>query len=432
MANLGTLLKDGAGDWLATHGLADSTDRFGALAWRLTGELGLTKDRRVVLVSAPGRTELAGNHTDHNRGRVLAASVNLDSIAVASPRDDMKVRLSSEGFPLVEIDLHDLELREGEKETTAALVRGVAAGLERDGRGIGGFDATASSTVLAGSGLSSSASIEILIGYIFDALYASEPAGPTRIAQISQFAENTYFGKPSGLMDQVACATGGAVAIDFADPEKPQIEQIAVRFAEAGLALLVVDTGANHADLTNDYAAIPIEMRSVAAELGAEVLGEATPAAFYEHLPAIRTAVGDRASSRALHFFQENERVGEMVAALRSNQMGDYIALMSESGKSSGLFLQNCAQASQQEEQGVIVALGLTEHYFRSVGLRSGRDSACRVHGGGFAGTIQVLLPAAHVDAYRSLMRQQLGENAVTELKVRNVGAIAIHDPHHS
>lgn len=399
-------------------------DRFQKLVTRMREELGVHAHAGVWLASAPGRTELAGNHTDHNRGRVLAASVGLDSIAAVTPRDDGVVRLASEGFPLVEVDVTDTSARETERETTAALVRGVAAGFEREGYGVGGFDATASSTVLTGSGLSSSASIEVLIGAIFDALANDGRVGSTKIAQIGQFAENTYFGKPSGLMDQVACATGGVVAIDFAADE-PRIERVEADFAAAGLSLLVVDTGANHADLTDEYAAIPADMRAVAAALGGEVLRDVDASTFFAAAPMLRREVGDRAVSRAIHYYDENARVDRMVHALREGRIDEYLALMADSGRSSGIYLQNCVPVKNPDEQGVVIALALTEHFFADAGLRNGVDGACRVHGGGFAGTIQVLVPTDRASSYASFMSDHLGNEAVTPLEIRNLGAIA-------
>ncbi|MFW5745080.1 MAG: galactokinase [Spirochaetota bacterium] len=399
-------------------------ERFHTLITRLRDELDVPGDADLWLASAPGRTELAGNHTDHNRGRVLAASVSLDSIAAVRRRDDGLVRLASEGFPLVEVDVSDTSARDAERESTAALVRGVAAGFSRAGFEVAGFDATASSTVQPGSGLSSSASIEVLIGAIFDALANDGRVGSTKVAQIGQFAENTYFGKPSGLMDQVACATGGVVAIDFAADE-PKIERVDADFGAAGLALLVVDTGANHADLTDEYAAIPADMRAVAAALGGEVLRDVDASTFFAAAPMLRRQVGDRAVSRAIHYYDENARVDRMVRALREDRVDEYLALMAESGRSSGIYLQNCVPVKNPDEQGVVIALALTEHFFSDAGLRNGVHGACRVHGGGFAGTIQVLLPSDRVEAYTSFMSEHLGTEAVTPLEIRNLGALA-------
>ncbi|MFW5689454.1 MAG: galactokinase, partial [Spirochaetota bacterium] len=281
------------------------------------------------------------------------------------------------------------------------------------------------STVLPGSGLSSSASIEVLIGAIVNALYNEGKVGTTELAKIGQFAENNHFGKPSGLMDQVACATGGAVTIDFADREHPVIDRIDVSFEDAGLALVVVDTGANHADLTDEYAAIPADMRSIAKALGGEVLRDIPAATFHTAVPMLRRELGDRAVARGLHYYDENRRVEAMVEGLRTRRLDEYLALMADSGRSSGIYLQNCVPVKHPDEQGVVIALALTEHFFLERGLQSGRDAACRVHGGGFAGTIQVLLPSQHVDAYNEYVSGFLGERALTRLGIRPVGAVA-------
>lgn len=399
--------------------------RFARLVERLRDDLGVDPSRELWMASAPGRSELGGNHTDHQRGRVLAASINLDALAAVSPREDEIVRIASEGFDELEVNLGDLEPRASEHNTTEALVRGVAAGFRRNGYGVAGFDATVTSTVLAGSGLSSSASIEVLIGTIFDRLSNDGAAGPTRIAQIGQYAENEFFGKPAGLMDQVACATGGAVKIDFQDESNPVIEQIQVTFESAGLALLVVDTGGSHAGLTHEYAAIPNEMRAIARALGGRELRDVEPQAFYAALSHLREEVGDRAVARALHFFDENPRVDGMAAALAAGRMDDYLALMADSGRSSAVFLQNCVPQGDAGEQAVVIALALSEHFFAAAGLRNGRDAACRVHGGGFAGTIQVLLPTDRVAEYDAFVSQHLGRGAVTRLAIRTVGAVA-------
>jgi galactokinase len=401
--------------------------RFRALVDRLERETPTGPGDPVRLASAPGRTELAGNHTDHNHGKVLAASISLDSIAAFSRRDDMHARFLSAGFAGVDVDLTDLSVVPDEAGTVASLVRGVAAGFEKHGLRIGGFNACASSLVLGGSGLSSSASIEILLGTILNELYNDASVGPTTLAIAGKFAENVHFGKPSGLMDQLACATGGIIAIDFARPETPVVERIETSFAKAGLSLLVVDTGAGHADLTDQYAAIPRDMRRVAAALGKQVLREVEVARFYDELPRLREELDDRAVARAVHYFEENDRVDRMAAALRAGRVDDYLALMADSGRSSGMFLQNCAPEGSKAEQSVVIALALSERFFSREGMRVGRDGACRVHGGGFAGTIQLLLPASHVDRYQTYMEQWYSKNAVSELSIRTNGALSFH-----
>jgi galactokinase len=428
MSSLNSLLESRRAIAGALRGTLPRTsiERYETLLRRLNGELSVEGDADVWLASSPGRTELAGNHTDHNRGKVLAASVDLDSVAAVSRRDDRIVRLASEGFPLVEVDLSDTAARDEETGSTAALVRGVAEGFRRNGHEVGGFSATASSTVLPGSGLSSSASIEVLIGVIFSNLYNDGSVGSTEIATIGKFAENSYFGKPSGLMDQVACATGGAIAIDFADAERPRIDHVDVSFDDAGLALLVVDTGSDHADLTDEYAAIPADMGAVAKALGGQVLRDLDAETFFAAVPLLRREVGDRPVARAIHYYEENARVDRMVDALNNGDLTEYLALMAESGRSSGMYLQNCVPVSSPEKQGVVVALALTERFFNIAGLRAGRDAACRVHGGGFAGTIQAILPAAQVDRYISHISEYLGQRSVTRLAIRETGAIAL------
>ena len=401
--------------------------RYARLVPRLAEETDAAGDDEVWFASAPGRTELAGNHTDHNHGRVLAASISLDSIAAFGARRDNRIVFKSEGFAGVDIDLDHLDPHPDEEGSVASLVRGVASGCAELGMEIGGFNASAASRVLAGSGLSSSASVEVLIGSILNALYNGSSADTVTIARAGQLAENRHFGKPSGLLDQLGCASGGIVGIDFENPTDPSIEQIDVSFADSGLALLVVDTGTDHADLTDEYAAIPADMRAVARELSVAVLREAAPDRFYAAIPTLRAAVGDRAVARAIHFYQENERVVEMIAALRTGAMDDYLALMADSGRSSGIFLQNCAATGNPREQGVVMALAMTERYLADARLRIGRDAACRVHGGGFAGTIQVLLPVDRVASYRSAMEKWLAQGAVCELEVRRIGAVAFH-----
>ena len=403
------------------------SERYARLVARLAEETDAAGDDEVWLASAPGRTELAGNHTDHNHGRVLTASISFDSIAAFGARRDNHIVFKSEGFAGVDIDLDRLDPHPEEEGTVASLVRGVASGCTELGMKIGGFNASAASRVLTGSGLSSSASIEVLIGSMLNALYNESSADIVTIARAGQLAENRHFGKPSGLLDQLGCASGGIVGIDFEKPTDPSIEQIDVSFGDSGLALLVVDTGADHADLTDEYAAIPADMRAVARELSVEVLREAAPESFYAAIPALRAAVGDRAVARAIHFYQENERVVEMVAALKSGAMDEYLALMADSGRSSGIFLQNCAPAGNPREQGVVMALAMTEKILKEAGLRVGRDAACRVHGGGFAGTIQVLLPVDRVANYRGAMEEWLAPGAVSELEIRRIGAVAFH-----
>jgi galactokinase len=381
-------------------------------------------DLRVF--TAAGRTELGGNHTDHNRGKALAASIHLDAVAVVAPRHDKRVFFRSPGHRDVSVDLAqadgspDLAMRDGEKGTTDSLVRGIAAELTRQGTEVGGFTANAASTVLPGSGLSSSAAVEALLGRIFDNLYGGGHRSALELARIGQIAENTYFGKPCGLEDQIACASGGAVAIDFGDPARPLIQQIRFDPEAAGYALCVVDTRGSHAALTADYAAIPAEMKAVAGFFGKEVLREVSLEEVLDRAAEIRRAAGDRALLRAIHFFDENRRVDAMLAALRNKDIGGFLDLVNQSGASSVALLQNIYSPRRPAEQGVSIALALTRNFIAN---RAGGAGACRVHGGGFAGTIQVYVPLERMAAYRQRMEGVFGAGAVAGLRIRPAGA---------
>ncbi len=370
--------------------------------------------------SVPGRTEIGGNHTDHNQGRVLAASINLDAIAVAAPSGDMQVTLYSEGYqgPSL-VGLEDLRVLEDEKGTTASLIRGIAARFKALGYRIEGFNACVTSDVLTGSGLSSSAAIEVLIGAIFNRLFNQNALPATQIAAIGQYAENVYFGKPCGLMDQTACAVGGIITIDFADPEAADIRKVHFDFATQDYRLLVVNTGGNHADLTPDYAAVPAEMKAVARELGHPYLRSVTLESFLSHIPSLREKTVDRAVLRALHFLEENERVVRQVEALESGHFREFLRLVNESGKSSFQWLQNIYSTQNVREQGVTLALALSDLYINRLG-----EGACRVHGGGFAGTIQAFLPTQAAPAYTDLMEPVFGKGAVNVLRIRDQGIV--------
>jgi len=389
--------------------------------------------------SAPGRTELAGNHTDHNRGKVLAASIQLDNTAIVQKRGDNIVFFRSTGFPDEKIKLTDkngapdLQPKPEEKGTTSALIRGIASELSSRGCKVGGFSANADSAVFAGSGLSSSAALETLICRIFDSLYGEGKRGALEIAQIGQIAENVHFGKPCGLMDQAACACGGAVAIDFADSSRPVIKQINFDPAAAGYALCVVNTGGSHADLTADYASIPAEMKSVAAFFGKSVLGELEKETVLSRAAEARKSLGDRAFLRAIHFFNENERVDAMTAILlemeksataadKKRVLSRYLELVNESGDSSWEFLQNVYSPTRPKDQGIAAALALTKDFFRKQKLQG----ACRVHGGGFAGTIQTYVPIDAMTAYRTHIEAVFGANSLTVLRIRARGAVEL------
>ena len=386
--------------------------------------------------SAPGRTELGGNHTDHNRGKVLAASVQLDNVAIVQARADNTVLFRSTGYPDIKVKLTDafgtpdLKPKAAEHGMTEALVRGIAAGLNNRGCEVNGFLANADSTVLPGSGLSSSAAVEVLFGRIFDCLYGEGKRSPLEIAQIGQTAENIYFGKPCGLMDQTACATGGAVAIDFADTVHPKIKQINFDLAALGYALCVVNTRGSHADLTPDYASIPTEMKAVAGLFGKSVLRELDKEEVLARCAEVRNAFGDRALLRAIHFFNENERVDAMAAALvkmdkaegaaeKKHALISYLDLVNESGDSSWELLQNVYPPCRPQAQGISVALALSKDFFKKQKLYG----AARVHGGGFAGTIQAYMPLDALDSYRKHIDNVFGPQAVTILKIRQRGA---------
>jgi galactokinase len=373
----------------------------------------------VGLFNVPGRTELIGNHTDHNRGRVLAAAVNLDSIAAASVSASGRITVFSAGYerPFV-VDLDRLEAQKSEAGTTTALIRGIAAGLARNGRRVGGFNATIQSNVLPGSGLSSSASIEVLIGTIFNHLFNRGEIGALEIAKVSRFSENDYFGKPCGLMDQVACAFGGILHIDFRDPDSPAIEKLAEDLAPHGCVFAVVNTGAGHVDLTADYAAVPVEMKKAAAALGKSYLGESSMAELILHARDICEKSSDRAFLRAFHFFRENERVALSVQALKEKKIIRFLELLDDSGRSSFCYLQNVYRPDERF-QPLALALALSENFIAQCG-----QGACRVHGGGFAGTILAVIRAADFPGYRKMMEAVFGPGSVIELLIRDQGAL--------
>lgn len=369
----------------------------------------------VYLISAPGRTEIIGNHTDHNNGRVLAAAVNLDCIACVTPRDDDLVRIHSQGFPVIELSVSDLEKKAEEEGTSAALVKGVAQGMINHGYKVGGFDAAITSDVLGGSGLSSSAAYEVLICAIEDILYNGFTVSSTLRAQISQYAENVYFGKPSGLMDQMASSTGGLVTIDFkADPE---VQPLSFAFNEAGYSLVVVNTRGSHDNLTPEYAAVREEMQNVAAFFGKQVLRQVRPEQFSQKIGPIREKLGERAVLRAMHYFDENERVKQMVHAIRMNDLCAMFENIIASGESSWMLLQNVHMPGGY--QPLSLALAMAASMLRGKG-------AWRVHGGGFAGTTLNFVPNDLVDEFVGRMEAVFGEHACFVLDVRPDGAALV------
>ena len=349
----------------------------------------------LSLFSAPGRTEIAGNHTDHNHGRVVAASVDMDVIAVVSPTDNGVIRIQSKGYPQDTVSLSDLEIKPEEENKAIALIRGTAARFAQKGHKTGGFDAYTTSNVLKGSGLSSSAAFEVLVGTILSHLYNDAAVSPVEIAKYAQYAENVYFGKPSGLMDQMASSVGSVITIDFADTENPVIEKIDFDMAAMGCALCIVDVGGNHADLTHEYAAIPAEMKAVAGFFGRDVLRGVSYRDLMANAPLLRAQFGDRAFLRAIHFVKENERVGAIVHALKDKNYPRFLRLVTESGDSSYRYLQNVYAASDPKEQSMAVALEMAED------LLNGRG-AYRVHGGGFGGTTQNFVPLDLLDQFRT------------------------------
>ena len=367
--------------------------------------------------SAPGRTEIGGNHTDHQRGRVLAGAVNLDTVAAVRVSGTNVIRVQSKGYPLCQVDLDNLEPVAAEINSTPALIRGVAARFAQLGCKVGGFDAYCESTVLPGSGLSSSAAFEVLISTIINHLFFDGRVSQAEVAQIGQYAENVFFGKPCGLMDQTASAVGGLVTIDFADKEHPDIRAVHFDFSTTGHALCIIDSRADHADLTDEYAAIPGELKEICDCLGREVTTEIPEEEFYAAIPKLRETCGDRAVMRAMHEYNENRRVPEQVACLEKGDFEGFLSLIRESGFSSWMYLQNVIPAGYVRQQPVAVALGLCEHYLRGKG-------AYRVHGGGFAGTVQAFVPFELLDSFRAGIDAALGEGACHVLSIRPQGGV--------
>ena len=374
----------------------------------------------VYRFSAPGRTELGGNHTDHQHGCVLAAAVNLETVAEVTCNGTDLIRVDSEGYAPVTVDLADLAPREEEKNTTAALVRGIAADFVRRGAALHGFDAKIRSTVLPGSGLSSSAAFEVLMGAILNELFFGGELGPVELAQTGQWAENVYFGKPSGLMDQTASAMGGLVFIDFKDPAHPIVDRVYFDFAEAEHALCIIDSGADHIGLTEEYAAIPAEMQAVAAYFGKQVLREVRESDFLAALPELRKTVPDRAILRAMHYFREDRRVRMEVMALRNGCFEAFLELVQQSGQSSWHYLQNITPAGAGSNQPVALALALCDSLLKGRG-------AFRVHGGGFAGTVLAFVPFDLLEEFRSGIDRVLGPGSCRVLTIRQQGAGRTH-----
>ena len=391
--------------------LADAVDSFTAI-------FGDRDD--IAILSVPGRSEIIGNHTDHNRGKVLAGAIDRDIIAVVSKNSDGIIRFHSEGYTPDVVNVLDTHTADNfEKYTSAALIGGVVNGFEGRGYAVGGFDCYSNTEVLKGSGISSSAAYEVMIGNILNHLYNGGRIDNKELAHIAQYAENKFFGKPCGLMDQMACAVGGFVYIDFADAQHPVVEPISFAIGDKGYALSIVNTGGNHADLNEDYASVPREMRAVAAAFGRDALRGVTEADILPLIPTLRETLGDRAILRALHFLRENDRVTCAADALKNGDVDTFLHTVKESGRSSFEYLQNVYTNINVKEQGLSLALCLTDGFL-------GGEGAFRVHGGGFAGTVQVFLPKSRHAAYNAYINSVFGEGAAMTLNIRPVGAVRL------
>lgn len=388
----------------------DAIDRFMKL---------FPEEEDIEIYSAPGRSEVCGNHTDHQNGVVLATSINCDAIAIVSKTDDNAIRLVSGDFHMEVIDVADVSKRENEKNTTTALIRGVLSGLKENGYKLGGFKAYVTSDVIMGAGMSSSAAFESLIGTVISGLYNDMSVSSVEIAKIGQYAENVYFEKPCGLMDQMACSVGGMVYIDFMSKEKPVVERVECNFEDAGLTLCIVDTKGSHADLTPDYAAIPEEMRQVAEYFGKDYLRDVPEEKFYKSISILRDKVSDRAVLRAIHFYCEQRRVREAVNMLREGNYAGFLDVIEKSGNSSAKFLQNIYSPKDLTAQNVTIALAVTESLL-------GKNGVSRVHGGGFAGTIQAFVKNEYVNDYKKAIEKIFGADSCHLLKVRPYGGIKV------
>jgi galactokinase len=393
--------------------LKKNAKRYTALLKQFIGAFG-KKD--VDFFTSPGRTEIGGNHTDHNYGRVLAGAVNLDNVCIAGKNNADVIRIISEGYPKFEVELSSLKPVETEKYTSSSLVRGICSRFKELGYAIGGFDACIDGGVPKGSGLSSSASFEVLIGAILSELFNKRKVDPIENAIIGQYSENNYFGKPCGLMDQTACAMGGLITIDFKDPSKPKVKKVNFDFVATGYSLVITDTGGSHADLNEEYASLPIDMKAVASELGAKVLRQVSLSQVLEIIPKIRKKVGDRAILRAIHFQGDNQRVVDQVAALEKNDFKAFLGMVVDSGYSSYMYNQNIYPVANVREQNVSLALALSELVLKGEG-------AWRVHGGGFAGTIQAFVPQKLLNKYVRSLEHVYGKGSCHILFIRHQGA---------
>ena len=371
------------------------------------------------IFSAPGRSEVGGNHTDHQHGEVLAASINLDTIGIVRQTEDNQIRIISDDYDEVVVSLDDIGCKDEEKETTTALIKGVVASFMERGYNVGGFRAYATSDVLIGAGLSSSAAFETLIGTILSGLYNDMSISAIEIAIIGQYAENVYFGKPCGLMDQMACSVGNLVHIDFKDPKKPEVEKLDFNMSEYGYSLCITDTKGSHADLTDEYAAVPMEMKNIAKHFGKEVLRDVEYLSVLKAIPELREKYGDRSVLRALHFFHENERVQKEVNALKNKEITLFLESVKASGDSSFKYLQNVYSGNDIENQNISVALLMSDISLKEEGVS-------RVHGGGFAGTIQAFVKKEYVESYKILMDNVFGEGSCKDLRIRKYGGMKV------
>ncbi|MCD8122815.1 MAG: galactokinase [Clostridiales bacterium] len=403
-----------------TEGAAENKARYQDMVRKFQATYG---DRDMQMFSSPGRTEISGNHTDHNHGKVLAGSINLDCVGVAAKNPSSKVRIVSETFhQQFEIDLNDLA-PSAKKAGTVDLVKGLFEGFRESGYQVGGFDAYITSNVISSAGVSSSASFEMLLCSMVNHFFNEGRIDTVAYAHIGKYAENVYWDKASGLLDQMACAVGGLITIDFVEPSAPVVEKIDFDFASQNHSLIIVQTGKGHADLSADYSAVPSEMKKVAEFFGKEVCAEITEEQVLDNLKAVRAYAGDRSVLRALHFFEENKRVEAEVAALKEGRFGDFLSNITASGNSSWKWLQNCYTNSNWQEQGISVALALTELF-----LAEKQRGACRIHGGGFAGVILAMLPNDLVDEYIEYIEKALGEGCAWRMSIRPYGAVCVND----
>ena len=375
-------------------------------------------DKDIEVYSTPGRSEVCGNHTDHQHGEVLAAAINLDIIAIVAYHDS-HIKILSDDYDIHAIEIDDLKKKEEELETSEGLIRGVCARYLELGYKIGGFEAYMTSEVLQGSGLSSSAAFEVIVGTVLSGLYNQMSIDPVTIAQVGQYSENVYFGKPCGLMDQCACSVGSLINIDFKDNNHPIVEKVDVDFSQFEHSLCIVDVHASHADLTDDYASIPFEMKKVAEFFGKEFLRDVNEKDFYNQLPEVRKATNDRAVLRTIHLFEENKRVQKAVQALKENNFDVFKNTVKASGQSSFKYLQNIYSNHDTDNQAVSIAIALSEELLKEYGV-------CRVHGGGFAGTIQAFVKDEFVETYKKEIEKYFGEGSCHILKVRKYGGMKV------